>query len=71
MQFSRAVAHACFTALMWLMLVTGVLFAALTLAQYLRAEPNANPAVTLGSALACILLAFGLRYLARRILGSL
>jgi hypothetical protein len=67
MQFSRAVGFACFTVMMWLMAVTGVLFVALTLAQYLRAEPGANPALTLVSAAGCILFALLLQYLARRI----
>lgn len=71
MQFSRAVAYACFTVMMWLMAFAGVLFVALTVAQFLRSEPGANPALTLGSAAGCILIALLLQYLARRITQSL
>jgi hypothetical protein len=70
MQFSRAVAYACFTVMMWLMAVTGVLFVALTLAQYLRGERGANPAMTLASAAGCLILALLLHHLARRIAQS-
>ena len=70
MEFSRALARACFVGLMWLMVVSGILFAALALAQYLRAESNADPALTLGSALGCLLFAMLLRHLASRIVQN-
>ncbi len=69
MEFSRALAHASFIGLMWLMIVTAILFAALTLAQYLRDEPNASPAITIGSAIGCLALAMLLRFLARKIVA--
>ena len=69
MEFSRALAHASFIGLMWLMVVTAILFAALTLAQYLRAEPNTSPAITIGSAIGCLVFAFLLKLLARRIIA--
>ncbi len=69
MEFSRAIAHACFTALMWLMLVTGVLFAALAVVQYWEGDNSANPVVTIGSAAGSLLFAGLLKYLARRIIA--
>ncbi len=70
MQFSRAVGFACFTVMIWLSAVTGVLFVALTVAQYLRAEPSANPLVTLGSAAGCLVFAVLMHQLSRRIVES-
>ena len=70
MEFSRALAHASFIGLMWLMVVTAILFAALTLSQYLRAEPNASPIITIGSAIGCLVFALLLKILARRIIAQ-
>ncbi len=67
MQFSRAVGFACFTVMFWLAAVTGFLFVALTIAQYLRAEPMANPVATLGSAAGCVLFALLMHHLSKRI----
>lgn len=69
MEFSRAVAYACFNAGMWLMVVTGTLFLVLALAQYLRNEANAQPIYTVGTGIVCIGLALVLRILAHRVIG--
>jgi hypothetical protein len=68
MEFSRAVAHACFKAAMWLMVVTGTLFLLLAAVQYWRGETNAEPALTIGTGMGCLLLALLLRHFARRML---
>jgi hypothetical protein len=67
MEFSRAVAYACFTVGKWLMVATGILFLLLAATQYWRAEANANPYLTIGTGIGCGALALFLRYLAKRI----
>lgn len=70
MEFSRAIAHACFKAGMWLMVVTGILFLVLALAQYLRNETNAEPVLTIGTGIVCVAIALALRYFAWRIVSA-
>lgn len=65
MEFSRAVALACFTALKWLMLVSAALFAALALKQHFGAA--VSQAFALGGCAASLAMAGLFAYLARRI----
>jgi divalent metal cation (Fe/Co/Zn/Cd) transporter len=67
MEFSRVIAHTCFVAGKWLMVATGTLFLLLAWAQHWRAEPNANPYLTIGTAIGSFLLALLLRHFAKRI----
>ena len=68
MEFSRALAHASFTGLKWLMLVCAVLFAALAIKQ-LFGVATVSQAVTIGGAAASAALAWLFGYLARRIIS--
>ncbi len=67
MEFSRAVAYACFTVGKWLMVVVGTLFLLLAVTQHWRAEANANPYLMIGTAIGCLVVALFLHYLAQRI----
>lgn len=67
MEFSRAIAFACFTAGKWLMVVTGTLFLLLAAVQNWRLEPNAQPYLTVGTGLICLVLAYFMHYLVKRI----
>ncbi len=67
MEFSRAIANACFTAGKWLMVVTGTLFLLLTAVQHWRSEANANPYLTIGIGVGCFALALLFRYIVQRI----
>lgn len=66
MEFSRAVALACFTALKWLMLVSAALFAALALKQQFGAAA-VSLAFALGGGVASLAVAGLFAYLAKRI----
>ncbi len=67
MEFSRAIAIACFTGAKWLMVVTGTLFLVLAAVQHLRVEPNAQPLLTIGTGIACLVLAYWMHVLVKRI----
>ena len=67
MEFSRAIAQACFTATKWLMVVTGTLFLLLAAAQHYKEEPNADPYLTIGTGIGCLFLALLLHFMAQRL----
>lgn len=70
MEFSRAIAFACFTVTKWLMVVLGVLFAALSL-QAIFAESSRDPvSLFLLCSAGALALAGMMHWLAARISGS-
>lgn len=69
MEFSRAIAFACFTVTKWLMLILGVLFAALAV-QALFDDSSRDPvSVFFLSSAAALVLAALMHWLAGRISG--
>jgi hypothetical protein len=66
MEFSRAIAIACFTAGKWLMVATGTLFLILAGVQHWRGEANADPALTIGTGISCLFVAALLLYMVKR-----
>ena len=54
---ARTVAVACLTAGFWISVLTGGLFALLTVVQYVRGDEFARPAVTIGATLAAAIIA--------------
>ena len=68
MEFSRALAHASFTGLKWLMLVCAALFAALAAKQHFGVA-TVSQSVIIGGTAVSAALAWLFGYLARRIIA--
>lgn len=69
MEFSKAIAFACFTVMMWLLLVLAVLFAALAVQVYFDPASQVPVTTLLMSSIGAALLSRLMSWFVRRISG--